>query len=178
MEADYNPDSGYHNGSIAVQEAKAHLGMFKSTDEVPVRYQLSNFSRGLDAEEIWDTFTEEIGGNWSEHTLKYRYKSPWERWSDFAKSRGVNPVTPTAEDIEDWFCEAKENTASLDTCHDLHFRVLMAMFEWLVERADYPHKYNPVLQSALLGGVGEELWEVRVLRRKKYKNRWEANKDD
>jgi hypothetical protein len=155
MEADYDPESGYHSGSIPLQEALAHLGMFKRTDDVPTRYRLENFASGLDPDEVWEAFVDSRDKNWSEHTLKYRYRSPWKKWCEFAENRGKNPLTPTDEDVEDWF----------------------SVFEWLTESTEYPHKYNPVLQSVVLEGAGAELWEERVYRRAKYDDRWEVQKD-
>ncbi|WP_312908174.1 hypothetical protein [Natronosalvus caseinilyticus] len=168
MEADYDPDSNYHSGSIPVQEAKAELGVFKRTVDVPTRYRLDNFASGLDPDTVWDAFVESRDKNWSEHTLKYRYESPWNKWCAFARERGVNSVTPTAEDLEDWFSVTIEDSKSVQTAHDIHFRVLIAVFSWVTEHTDYPHRYNPVLQAVLLEGATEELWAERVFRRDKY----------
>lgn len=168
MEADYDPTSEYHSGSIPVQEAKAELGVFKSTDDVPARYRLRNFAEGLDSEGVWKAFVESRNKNWSEHTLKYKYESPWNKWCEFAREMGANPVCPDAEHLEAWFEEAIENSKSVQTCHDIHFRVLIAVFSWLTEHTEYPHRYNPVLQAVLLEGAAEELWAERVFRRDKY----------
>ena len=172
MEAAYDPESNYHTGSIPVQEAKAQLGVFKTTDDVPVRYRLRNYARELDSNEVWRAFLESLNKTWDE-TTEYRYWSPWNKWSEFAGQRDTNPVTPTAEDLDAWFEEAIDRTASIATCHDIHFRVLYRFFEWLTEHTDYPHRYNPVLQAVLLEGATEDLWGERVFRRKKYEDKRE-----
>lgn len=171
MEADYNPDSGYHSGSPPVQEAKAELGVFKSTSDVPARYLLTNVADNLDVDTVWGEFVESRNKNWSEHTLKYRYRSPWQKWCEFAREEcGVSPVAPAAEDLDAWFSEAIDMSKSVQTAHDVHFRVLLAVFTWLTESTEYPHRYNPVLQAALLNSAATELWSERVYRRDKYDN--------
>jgi len=68
MEAAYDPESNYHTGSIPVQEAKAQLGVFKTTDDVPVRYRLRNYARELDSDEVWRAFLESLNKTWDETT--------------------------------------------------------------------------------------------------------------
>lgn len=171
MEADYNPESTHHSGSIPVQEAKAHLGVFKRTSEVPARYRLSNFERQLDADEVWIEFIDSRNRSWSENT-EYKYWSPWEKWCSFAKEeRGIHPLTPAAEDLEAWFGVVITESSTIQTAHDLHFRVLQNLFEWLTEHTEYPHRYNPVMQAVLIEEAAATLWTERLSRRKKYEDK-------
>lgn len=166
MQANYDPESGYHTGSIAEQEAKAQLGVFKRINDVSSRYYLGNFAAQIDADEMWMAFCEDDEIDWRDDD--HRYNKAWYSWCDFCESHDVHPALPDPADVDEWLWQQLRKDRTTHTTHDVAYRPIFRFFQWALEHTEYPHRYCPVQMTALLGGAGADLWRNRIMRRKKY----------
>jgi hypothetical protein len=166
IETNYDYESGYHDGTIVEQDALAFLGAFKRVEDVPDRYYLPHFASDVDAEDAWNEFDSEVLEGLTYHTRRYVYGKAWREWKSFCDSHNVHPALSNPQDIEAHLSEQRGFMNKLKSAHDSRFRPLFRWFRWMQFHTDYPHRYNPVVMAALLGGATADIWQTRLLDRK------------
>lgn len=167
IEANYDYECGYHEGSLVEQDALAFLGVYKRVEDVADRFYLANFRAEIDADEAWEMFSEDALTDTSKHTRKTVYNRAYERWCDYCDRHGVHPALADPEDIEGWLAEeAAASDSTLKTTHDIRFRPLFKWYRWMAYHADWPHRYQPTIMAVLLGGTTHDIWQTRFWDRK------------
>jgi len=163
IETNYSFESGYHEGSIVVQDALAFLGVYKRIEDVADRHLFERFRGEVDADETWAEFTVETGVvDYSEHTQKYKYEKARRVWWDYCAEQGVHPALADPIDFEKHFSEQMEEMSTYQSGHDLRFRPLYLWYRWMLWHPEYPQRYNPMLMAVLFEGTTAELWRTRL----------------
>lgn len=172
MQADYDPETGYHAGPPAIQDALAHLGVFKRIEEVPARYRLQNYTESLNASDLWEAFVKEHGDSWGDHTRRNVYGKAWREWMNFCDERGVHSALPNPADVEEHIAIQREEVNTGQTVYTNRYRPLYRFFTWLTFHPEWPHKYNPALMAVVHNGAVAHVWQWRMNDRKydKYNN--------
>ncbi|MCT9096957.1 hypothetical protein [Haloarchaeobius sp. HME9146] len=167
IETNYDYNSGYHQGSLVEQDARAFLGVYKSVEDVPARHYLSNFRTDVDANEAWRKFCSDELSNTSQHTRETVYGRAYELWCEYCEKHDVHPALADPDDIEGWLTEqVAASDASLKTTHDTRFRPLFKWYRWMAFNPDWPHRYQPTIMAVLLGGATYDIWQTRLWDRK------------
>ena len=167
IETNYDFESGHHEGSIVVQDALAHLGVYKRVEDVPTRHSFEKFLDDVDADEAWEQFWVETGVvDLSEHTRKYKYGKARREWWDYCAKRGIHPALGDPTDFEEHFSKQMEEMSTYKSGHDLRFRPLYLWHRWMVWHTEYPQRYNPMLMAVLFEGTTADLWRTRLHDRK------------
>lgn len=163
IETNYDFESGYHEGSIVVQDALASLGVYKHVEDVPTRHSFGRFYNEVAADEAWEEFKQEWGVvDYSENTQKYTYEKSRSEWRDFCADHGVHPALADPSDFEKHFSEQMEDMSTYKSGHDLRFRPLYLWYRWMVWHPEYPQRYNPMLMAVLFEGTVARLWRTRI----------------
>ena len=173
IETNYDYSSGYHDGSVVVQDALAFLGVFKQVEEVSERYRFENFKDDVDAEEVWEAFDAAELEGVSYSTRKYKYEKAWREWRDYCEEHRVHPAFADPQDIENHISEQAEVVPSLGTVYMARFRPLYLWYRWMQWHPDYDHRYNPCVMAVLLEGAVYDVWALRLGDRKSVPENYE-----
>ena len=166
IETNYEYASGYHEGTMVEQDARAFLGVYKSVEAVSQRYRFETFKDDIDAEKEWEAFDAAELEGISYSTRKYKYEKAWREWRSYCDEHGVHPALADPQDIENHIAEQLELVPSLGTVHTARFRPLYLWYRWMQFHPDYDHRYNPCVMAVLLGGVVYDVWALRLGDRK------------
>jgi hypothetical protein len=163
IETNYDYESGYHDGSLVEQDARAFLGVFKRIESVPDRYLLSNFTADVEADAAWNAFIADELADSTEHTRETVYGGAYRRWCEYCDQHGAHAALADPADVEGWLAyEVETHNRTMKTAHDLQFRPLFRWYRWMAFHTDYPHRYQPTIMAVLLGGVAHDVWKTRM----------------
>lgn len=158
----YDLESGYHEGDLIEQDARAWLGIWKKLEDVPSRFRLEQYADSLSADDAWNEFCEKYGEDWTQTTRKYQYGKAWREWTSYCEEHDLHRLCPAPADIEHHLHNQRSEAASDGTLHQTRFRPLCRLFEHLRYSTDYPHKYNPTIMAVLHGGAAYAAWRDRI----------------
>lgn len=166
MNAKYDTSSEYHPGDEVEADARAHLGVYKTLDQVPPRHHLENYETEFEGQCVWAKFFEKFGGGWSYNTRQYQYGKVARDWTAFCEERGRHPALATPRMVEDYLSREESEMSTRKSLHDLRFRPLYRLYKWMLYSSEYPHRYSPVVMAVLFGGSTWRCWWTRVNNRR------------
>jgi hypothetical protein len=148
-----------------VRDVEYWLGIYKSIDEVPDRYRLRNYEPEFDDDDTWNDYLA-TRDDLAESTKENSWYPCGDRFKKFMQEEvGRHHALAHPQDIEaylqcikDGGYSIKVTERSINTLYYQHFSPLKTFFGWLLNHADYPHVYNPVLFAAHAGGITRETW--------------------
>ena len=159
------------------QDPTARMGVFKSIDDVPDRYRLSNYADQFRGEDTWSWYlTLRFDGTLSQAqgNLGKSRAGEVERCGRYFKNfmhreRGTHHALATPADIEAFLSAVKDGyknptkqSRSISTVYDTYFAPVNRFYDWLQAWVDFPHRHHPVLMACANGGVARECWTYRM----------------
>lgn len=164
-----------------VRDVEFWLGVYKTLEEVPDRYRLSNYESEFAGEDTWSEYLA-TRDDLAESTKKNSWYPCGDRFKQYMdEEAGRHHALAKPEDIEGYISHIKDGgysikvtERSLNTVYYQHLSPLRTFFGWLVMHVDYPHVYNPVLMAAHEDGVTRETWYYQT----EYKPTYEERKND
>lgn len=161
----------------AHQDPKARMGVFKSLDDVPDRYRLSNFVDQFRGEDTWtwylmlrhDGTVSQAQGQLSTSRAKEVERCGRYFKTFMHRERGTHHALATPDDIESFLSAVKDGYQNptkqprlITTVYDTYFAAVNQFYDWLQTWVDFPHRYHPVLMACVKGGVAQECWDYRM----------------
>jgi len=161
----------------ANQDPKARMGVFKSIDDVPDRYRLSNYAEEFRGNDTWSWYLMlRFDGtvNQAQGQLGKCRAGELERCGRYFKAfmhreRDRNHALATPGDIEAFLSEIKDGyknptkqPRTTSTVYDTYFAPVNRFYDWLQSWVDFPHRHQPVLMACANGGIARECWDYRM----------------
>lgn len=161
----------------ANQDPKARMGVFKSIDDVPDRYRLSNYAEEFRGNDTWSWYLMlRFDGtvNQAQGQLGKCRAGEIERCGRYFKAfmhreRDRHHALATPGDIEAFLSEIKDGyknptkqPRTTSTVYDTYFAPVNRFYDWLQSWVDFPHRHQPVLMACANGGVARECWDYRM----------------
>jgi hypothetical protein len=161
----------------AKQDPKARMGVFKTLDDVPDRYRLSNYADQFRGEDTWTWYLmlrHDGTVNQAQGTLGKSRAGEVERCGRYFKGfmhreRDTHHALATPDDIEAFLSAVKDGyknptkqPRAITTTYDTYFAPVNRFYDWLQAWVDFPHRYHPVLMACANGDVARECWDYRM----------------
>ena len=146
--------SGMPGETRGMQIANAVLGVYKSLQDTPEKYRLKQFVSEYEGRPIMDEYLDSHKPDISERTRNDRYHRTRRRVEDVV-DRHYAFLTPTQADAV--FETIRDN--DIYSQYTAYLNSLRGMYEWLVWRSDYPHRYNPIDMAIRQQGAVHDILE-------------------
>jgi hypothetical protein len=151
-------------------DPRARMGVYKTIDDVPPKYQLSNHTARYDGNDVWATFLCEKTAIFESASTRKRYEKAGRYFSDFMIEQGRHHAIADPGHISAFLVALQDGTVgrhhherTLQTVYFEYYQPLEAFYTWLMWHADHPsHVYHPVLMAVIEGGYAREVWDRKI----------------
>lgn len=147
---------GVRGGSYSEKIARANLGVYKTLDDVPSLYLLSESIEQYRDRDIMREHVEAYRPDTGESTWNKKYDNVRRTVQDFLGDDG-HYAFMTPGQVNSFFETRREY--SIRNQYQVYLSVVRTLYDWLMLRTDYPHRYNPVDMAMLEGGAVAEIIE-------------------
>lgn len=141
------------------------IGIYKRLSDVPDRYRLHQHAAAYEGRDVWTEFCEEYEydqGDAEDH--EQVVDRVGRRWKAHMEGRGRHHALATPEDVEAW-CAHLLGEREYSPRYSLsHLLRVIRLYSWLQWHTKHPHVYHPPMMAAAAGGAAGRIWEVRVER--------------
>ena len=129
------------------------LGVYKSFEQVPDRYRLSNHTTSYEGRDVWTEFlTAHLFEKYNSDRFKKDARRAGRYWKEHMEERERHHALATPGDVETWMDDLLSRL-KLKTAYNSYWVRLERFYSWLQWHTEHPHVYNPVLMAAVDGEV-------------------------
>lgn len=137
------------------------MGVYKSLDDVPERYRLTNYETEYQNKNPWERYLEEyISPPRNSERKQEQADRSFKKWSDHMQARDVHYALASPDDVEAW---AYALTGEYSLRYSVtNWEQIRRFYSWMLWHTDYPHRYNPFLMAATREGAASEIWWEKI----------------
>lgn len=139
------------------------IGVYKSIDEVPVRYRLKQFSDRYRGEDVWQEFLSRLFEMHSSERFKKGAKRAGRRWKNHMQNRERHHALATPQDVESWSQVLLEEFG-LNTAYNSYWIRIERFYSWLQRHTEHPHVYHPPRMAASNYDASHTIWQEKIRR--------------
>jgi len=151
--------------SVSTNPAE-RLGVYKSLEEVPERYRLSNHTTTYKGRDVWTEFlTTHLFEKFDSDRFKEDARRAGRYWKEHMAERERHHALATPADVETWM-NGLLTRMNLKTAYNSYWVRLERFYSWLQWHTEHPHVYNPLLMAAVDGEAARKVWDEKMARRR------------
>ena len=146
------------------------MGVYKTIDDVPPKYQLSNHTARYDGDDVWEAFLREKTAMFDSTSTRKRYEKAGRYFTEFMGEQGRHHAIADPDHISAFLVTLRDGAIgrqhherSLQTVYFEYYQPVETFYTWLMWHTDHPsHVYHPVLMAVVAGGYAREVWDRKI----------------